>query len=339
MYKIYKSVFTLIILVFLCVPFYVFGQMETGDENKVVASASVNEKITNSEYLIGVGDVLDIRIYNRPQLSRDTVRVDGRGMIRMPLIKEEIRAVCRTDSELAKEISKQYLEYLKYPHVDVFIKDFQSKPAAVIGAVREPGRFQMQRQIRLLELISFAGGPTEQAGGRVLVRHAPTNNVCRTRKTQSENGDEGGETISWFDLKELMLGENLNEENNPIIRPGDIVNLIEADKVYVIGNVFKPTAISLTETMTLTQAIAIAGGTLQDTNSDRIRISRQSVNGLKKTEIIADLKAIKSKNAEDIVLRANDIVEVPTSSGKKFVRGLLSSIVPGIMRLPVRVIR
>ena len=115
---------------------------------------------TVGQYLIGNGDILDIRVYNRPQLSRETVRVDGQGLIRMPLIKERIIASCRTDTELAEVISKLYSEYLKYPHVDVFIKDFQSKPATVFGAIQEPGRFQMRRQIRLLELLSLAGGPT-----------------------------------------------------------------------------------------------------------------------------------------------------------------------------------
>jgi len=60
-------------------------------------------------YRIGPGDVLDIRIYNRPQLSRDTVRVEGNGMIRMPLIEGEIQAACKTEGELAKEISTQSL--------------------------------------------------------------------------------------------------------------------------------------------------------------------------------------------------------------------------------------
>ncbi|HXQ35733.1 MAG TPA: polysaccharide biosynthesis/export family protein, partial [Anaerolineales bacterium] len=59
----------------------------------------------DDRYRIGAGDVLDIRIYNRPQLSREAVRVEGSGMIRMPLIETEIQAACLTEGELAKEIS------------------------------------------------------------------------------------------------------------------------------------------------------------------------------------------------------------------------------------------
>src|ERR1043165_242236 len=89
----------------------------------------------DDRYRIGPGDVLDIRIYNRPQLSREAVRVEGNGMIRMPLIENEIQAACRTEGELAKEIATGYAKYYKNLQVDVFIKEYHSKQVAVIGAV------------------------------------------------------------------------------------------------------------------------------------------------------------------------------------------------------------
>ena len=62
----------------------------------------------DDRYRIGPGDILDIRVYNRPQLSREAVRVEGNGMLRMPLIENEIQAACLTEGELAKEISTRY---------------------------------------------------------------------------------------------------------------------------------------------------------------------------------------------------------------------------------------
>ena len=58
-------------------------------------SAAVQAAQPNRRYRIGAGDVLDIRILNRPQLSRESVRVEGDGMIRMPLIDGEIQAACK----------------------------------------------------------------------------------------------------------------------------------------------------------------------------------------------------------------------------------------------------
>src|ERR1041384_4945367 len=103
----------------------------------------------DDRYRIGAGDVLDIRIYNRPQLSREAVRVEGSGMIRMPLIETEIQAACLTEGELSKEISTRYAKFYKNLQVDVFIKEYHSRQVAIIGAVNDQGRFELQRRIRL----------------------------------------------------------------------------------------------------------------------------------------------------------------------------------------------
>jgi len=117
----------------------------------------------DERYRIGPGDVLDIRIFNRPNLSRDAVRVEGSGMIRMPLIEGEIQAACKTEGELAKEIAGRYLKYYRNPQVDVFVKEYNAREVALIGAVSEQGRYQMRRRMRLLELLTYAKGTTEKA--------------------------------------------------------------------------------------------------------------------------------------------------------------------------------
>src|SRR5438445_6437343 len=131
----------------------------------------------SERYRIGAGDVLDIRIYNRPQLSRDAVRVEGNGMIRMPLIDGEIQAACKTEGELAKEISTRYARYYRNLPVDVFIKEYHAREVALIGAVNEQGRYQMQRHIRLLELLTFAKGPSDKAGQTINIVSGPRTDV------------------------------------------------------------------------------------------------------------------------------------------------------------------
>ncbi len=74
------------------------------------SNASTQE---DERYRIGPGDLLDIRIFNRPLLSRDAVRVEGNGMIRMPLIDGEIQAACKTEGELAKEIAVRLIKQVK----------------------------------------------------------------------------------------------------------------------------------------------------------------------------------------------------------------------------------
>jgi hypothetical protein len=83
----------------------------------------------------------------------------------------------------------------------------------------------------------------------------------------------------------------------------------------------------------------MAGGVMPDTQSNRVRIVRQPPGGTGKQEIFIDLKAIDKRQAEDVALLANDIVDVPASGGKRLLRSLVGAIVPSVSQLPVRVIR
>jgi polysaccharide export outer membrane protein len=306
-----------------------------GQQSSAVTSASpVSLNATTSSddrYRIGPGDVIDIRIYNRPNLSRDAVRVEGNGMIRMPLIDTEIQAACRTEGELAKEISTRYLRFYKNLQVDVFIKEYHSRQVAIIGAVNDQSRFELQRRVRLLELLTYAKGPSPKAGQTINVVHSGTPPLCEAAGKESPND----EAFSTYKLSETLQG---NPNANPYVEPGDIVTIPEADQVYIVGNVNFPITIPLKEPITLSKAIAMAGGVKQDTKKDKIRIVRQEAGSATKQELIVDLSAIEKKRAEDLALLPNDIIDVPTSAGRSFLRSLLGGVVPGVAQLPVRVI-
>ena len=320
----------------LCLAARVAGAQQTTDSlpasatgGGIAARASVSS--ADDRYRIGVGDVLEVRVFNRPQLSREAVRVEGNGVIRMPLIETEIQAACRTESELAQEIARLYLEYQKNPQVDVFVKEYNSQPVAVMGAVNTPGRFQLQRRVRLLELLAFAGGPAERAGRNVQVIHNAPSFTCEQPAAGSEEIP-----VNSYRLSDLMQGD---ARSNPYVRPGDVVTITEAEQAFVVGNVLKPSTIPLRDRVTVSQAIAMAGGTLPDTQSNRVRIVRNDPRTNSKMEFFVDLKAVGRHQSEDVALQANDIVEVPTAGGRRFLRNLLSGVLPSVGRLPVQIIR
>ena len=296
--------------------------------NPIVANSSI--KTSDTKYRIGPGDMLDIRVFNHAQFSRDAVRVDSSGMIRMPLIEGEIRAACQTESELSAEITRRYQEYLREPQVDVFIKEYNSQPVAVIGQVRAPSRFQLTRRVRLLELLTFAGGVTDKAGRAVQIVHTGSGASC----------DAPVENVSTSGLDNYKLNETLrgDELANPFIQPGDVVSIAEAEQVFVVGNVIRPSAIALREPITITRAIAMAGGIGEDTKKDRVRIIRQTPGTTEKTEIFIDLTAIDKRLAPDVVLLAGDIVDVPVSAGKRLLKSFLGAVVPSVGQLPIRAI-
>jgi polysaccharide export outer membrane protein len=134
-------------------------------------------------------------------------------------------------------------------------------------------------------------------------------------------------------LNDTLRGE---ERANPFVEPGDIVTIPEADQVYVVGNVFTPKTLPLKEPLTVTRAIAMAGGALRDSKTDRVRIMRQGAAG--KSEMYVNLSAIARKKEDDVLLQPNDIVEVPESTGKSMIRSLLGAVAPSVAQMPVRVI-
>ncbi|PYS22778.1 MAG: hypothetical protein DMF72_12095 [Acidobacteria bacterium] len=293
----------------------------------IIATAMLLAAQSPERYRIGAGDVLDIRAYNRPQLSRDAVRVEGNGMIRMPLIDGEIQAACKTEGELAKEISTRYARYYRNLPVDVFIKEYHAREVALIGAVNEQGRYQMQRRIRLLELLTFAKGPSDKAGQTINIVRGPRQDICATDSQQTDGG------FITLKLNDTLRGE---EKANPFVEPGDIVTIPEAEQAYVVGNVFSPKSVPLKEPITVSRAIAMAGGPLRDSKTDRVHIVRQQAGG--QTEMYVSLSAIARKKADDILLQPNDIVEVPESTGKSLIRSLLGAVAPSVSQMPLRVI-
>ena len=280
----------------------------------------------DTRYRIGPGDVLTITVRKAPELS-GPVRVDQRGMIRIPMIDEAVPAACKTESELAIHIAKLYLEYKNNPSVEVFVSEFQGRPVAVIGAVNAPGQFRLQRQVRLLELLSFAGGPSPRSGRVINVIHAGGPNMCETNPSDT-NSAVAPQEVSVYKLYDTLKGK---EGSNPSVQPGDIVSLLEADQVFVIGHVNAPQAIFLRDQpITILRAIAIAGGPARDAGTSRVRIIRQINGGDGKQEILVDLNAIQKQKASDILLLPDDIVEVGGSTGKTIL-GILTGVVPAVV--------
>ena len=291
------------------------------------------------QYRIGPRDVLTIRVTAGrlvPELSMDAVEVDECGRIPVLSVEQEeqneIQAAGKTRTELAEQLRLFYKKYKKNPQVMVLIKEYNSQPVAINGAIIKPGLFQMRRPVRLLELIQFyAGGPTERSGGSVQLARMANFNPC-TSTTDSANSIE----FSVFELKDTLAGE---EKSNPYLQPGDVITLPEAKEAYVVGNVLRPGPILLKNSnVTISQAIAMAGGTMPDSRKEQVRIIRTEADGQTKREISVNLKAIDNRQAQDIALLPNDIVDVPVAGGKRIFRSLVGAIVPSVGQLPVRII-
>lgn len=165
-----------------------------------------------AEYLIGPGDTLDVFVWRQDDLSVTvSVRPDGR--ITTPLV-EDIVAVNKTPTQLAREIESVLAEYVRSPQVNVIVQGFVGTSSAqvrVLGQAVQPRSIPFRDRMTLLDLITEAGGLTEFAAGN------------RSRVIRNVGGENREIRVRLDDL--LKRGEI---DENMLIEPGDILIIPEA---------------------------------------------------------------------------------------------------------------
>ncbi len=296
----------------LLVPALVQGQEPT--QSAPVSQAPRSDPSVDSQgirnYLLGPGDVLDVRIFGQPDLN-STAEVDSDGNLSsLPFLETPIPAKCRNEKQVQKDIAIAYGKYIKNPQVSVRISERKSRPpATVFGAVRQPTRVQMQRKVRLNELMAVSGGFTERAAGTIQIVHSEPL-MC------PEPGEEAeAAPIDWtkmelkvIKISDLRLGK---VEANPVVRPGDYILVTEAEPVYITGSVVSPQGIYMREHLTLGRALAMVGGARKEAKITDVRIYRQDPVSTEQQTLHVDFSAIKKNQKPDVQLQAYDIIDVP----------------------------
>jgi polysaccharide export outer membrane protein len=286
-------------------------------------------------YRIGVGDVIDVVVSQNERLSRNGIRVNNTGGIQLPMMDNDMPAACMTERELADAIRDKYRKYLVEPYVNVTVKEFNASPVALIGAVNAPGRFQLQRPVRLLELLAFVNGVKQNADEVFIVR-SQRMPYCEDAKLVIPP-DIDDELITL----PVQAALDSSGKGNLWIRAGDVIRIDEKviERAYVIGNVRMAKEIQLDEPVTLSQAIAMVGGFVDGADQEKIRIKRRTAGSLTASEIVVNYKEINQRKRDDVMLQPNDIVEVPgPTGGKKLLRDIMKTIVPTVTQLPMRVV-
>jgi len=260
-------------------------------------------------YLLGPGDVLDVRVFGQPDLNA-VVEIDSDGNISsLPFLETPISAKCRSEKEVQKEIAKAYSKYIKNAQVSVRITERKSRqPATVFGAVRQPTRVQMQRKVRLNELMTTSGGFTERAAGTIQIWHTEPV-MCPMPGEEADAAPIDGINLPFQVVKVADLRAGLPQAN-PVIRPGDYIIVTEAEPVYIIGSVNSPQGIFLRDQLTLSRAIAMVGGIRKEGKANDVRIYRQKPGAQDQEIISVDYSAIKKNKKPDFFLQAYDVVEV-----------------------------
>lgn len=144
-----------------------------------------------AEYRIGVGDKLDVRVFQVEDLSFEELVVDTSGNINMPLIGA-VRGAGRTAGEMSFEIAERLAaQYLRNPQVTVTVKEAASQKITVDGAVTKPGVYEMRGSTSLLQAVAMAEGPTR---------------VADLTKVAVFRSIDGRRSVALFDLAAIRQG-------------------------------------------------------------------------------------------------------------------------------------
>lgn len=256
----------------------------------ITATVYSQEKLSN-EYKIGVNDILEIRVYEEPDLSK-TTRVASDGTISFPLLGD-IKTAGLTARELEKNLTELLArDYLVNPHVSVFVKEYAK--ISILGQVVKPGTYEIKGGLTLTQAISMAGGFTDIAD---------TSKVSLIRVVAGEK-----------ETNEIDLGQILERSAPDIeINGNDTIIVSEGGQVFVVGQVTRPGAYRLKRGLTVVDVISLAGGLTQIAAPNGTKVIREE-NGGKKTYVVPVSSILRGGDkSKDIALKANDTIVIPES--------------------------
>jgi polysaccharide biosynthesis/export protein len=291
-----------------------------------------SQGIAVSDYPVGPGDVLEISVPAIDELRDRVVRISGEGTISLPFVGN-LQAAGLTEDALKQQLVERLTKYMYNPRVVLFVKEYRSRQVAVVGEVVKPGLYSLTSGAdTILDVISQAGGMKSGADPRIyLVPFEPvkdgkpqqllTSNVAHSLPSQ-----DSAQLILkradpiLIDTQELAYG-GYQQYLSLAVRPGDLIMVPGGGQVLVEGWVEKPGAYPVSPGLSVTSAIAAAGGALYPADLTAVKVLR-SAKGGKKGLVLADLQKIKRGELEDVPLQGGDIVEVVSETSKMIPYGV-----------------
>ena len=262
--------------------------------NQVVTETSA----TSTPLLLGPGDELEVTVYGAPDLS-GRARIGENGNISIPLIGYvRVAGLSTSEAEAAIEAQLRQNNIVNDPQVAIYAKDYTSSGISVAGEVAKPGFYSVLGPHRLFDVLQLAGGTTEKASNKVSISHRDQQEP--TTMTISRDPAE-------------MATSNIE------LRPGDTVVVPRAGIVYVLGEVTRPGGYVLNASggVTVLQVVAAAGGPTHLASSGKTTLLHRNPTGFQQEKI--NLKKLLRGKAQDIALKNDDILFVPTSGIKSAV--------------------
>ena len=272
-------------------------------QNRKFFSAATISTPESLDYRLGPGDLINVTVFEAEEMNSE-VRVSSRGTVTLPLLSA-VDVFQLTALEAEKKIEDLLKEkYLQDPHVSVYIKEHVSRQITLVGALKNPGTFDYIAKKRLLDVLALAGGLEEDAGEIVYI----------TR----ENAKTGETDNYVVDLDDLVREGKM--EYNITILGGDIVFIPKAGNCFIDGAVRNPGIYPLKNNLTITEAIALAGGLANYAEEDEIKLIRYVEEG-KRDIVRLSYSKLQEGQGDAIYLQDLDVIFVELSGSGTFFSG------------------
>jgi polysaccharide biosynthesis/export protein len=317
-----KPLWLAVVGVMVCLPAaYGQGTDETPQQtNQKIQQLAEQAQAHPTDTPVGSGDLLHVDVFDVPELSRD-VRVSDTGEISYPLVPGRIAVSGKTPFQLEMELQRLLIEngLVSHPEVSVFVREQNSQPVSVVGAVNHTLVYQVVRPTTLLEVLAAAGGISDTAGDVVIVTRPNKPDVAKVEPASTAANSEPDQQKITVRIRDLL--ESGDSVYNIPILGGDTVTVPPAGIVYVLGfGVAQPGGYVLQshgEQVTVLKALALAHGLTSFAKSDSAVIMRNNPATGQRDLIPVRIKEMEQHKTADVPLKSNDILYVPDSAGKK----------------------
>jgi polysaccharide export outer membrane protein len=263
------------------------------------------------DYVLGPNDQFIIRAPQADEINERPFRIDSEGFINLPTVGK-VRAAGLTVQALEAELVAKLKEFIREPQVMISMVQFRSEPVFFTGAFKSPGIYPLGGRRTLVEMLSSVGGLLPNASRRIRVtRKAEYGPIPLPNAIQSTDGK-----TSTVEISIESLTQNVNPDEDIVLKSYDIIDAERAERVYVSGEVAKVSAIELVErdSISITQALTEAGGFTQFAIRDHVRVLRPVMGTTRRAEIVIDMKRVYEGKDVDFPLLPNDVLYVPRSS-------------------------
>ena len=292
------------------VPVPVPGTPEEAARNRQLEMLRLRSTL-GADYILGPGDLIEVDIIGVPEYTK-AVQVNQDGTITLPYL-EPVRVEGLTTIELSKKLTALLDgRLLENPQVSISIKEHRSQPVHLLGEVNRPGTYQLTHFMRLVDVLSLAGGFKDTAADSCVIHRL----------------DAAGQAYR-VEISLPKLLEDGDADQNVPLQAGDIIQVPKRVErfYYILGDVGRPGTYPLPEDrdLSVSEAVSNAGGFLKTAALSQTRVIRAQPDGTRQITQVDLGKILKGEEADQPV-RENDLFYIPDSKTKNVAYAFLNSM-------------